>query len=101
MRPLSSHCPPTARKHPRGGPPVRPAVEALEDRSLLGLFGAPIPFAVGPNPGPVAVADGNGDGRPDLVVATNDSAVSGYRGNGMVNVLLRTAGGTYAPPIAS
>jgi hypothetical protein len=91
---------PHARSSPRAARRgLRPHLEWLEDRSLLSLFSAPIPYAVSPGTGPLAAADFNGDGRTDLAVTTN--VPSGTHGVGVVNVLLRTAGGTYSPPVAS
>jgi uncharacterized protein (TIGR03437 family) len=51
-----------------------------------GTFQSPVSYAAGINPTAVAVGDLNGDGHPDLVVATNQMQFSGgvavMRGNG-------------------
>src|SRR5947209_2185766 len=63
----------------------RPRLELLEDRTLLSgvSFAPPISYGVGTAPGAVAVADFNGDGKPDLAVANLGSAnVSVLLGNG-------------------
>jgi hypothetical protein len=88
MRRFSPHSRRISKKRPRVRRQVRPAVEALEDRSLLSLFGAPIPFVVGPDVGMPMVADFNGDGRQDF------AAVS----DGAVNVLLNNGLGGFADP---
>src|SRR5690349_6447929 len=71
--------------------PVRPVIEALEERSLLSLFGAALPFTVGPSPASPVVADFNGDGRQDLAVVT------AYQ-NGTVSVLTNNGFGGFAAP---
>ncbi len=49
----------------------------LPSASAQSLFGTGATFAVGNQPGTVAVADFNGDGKPDLVVTNlNDNTVS-------------------------
>src|SRR5205823_14177241 len=58
------------------------------------LFRAPsLIFATGPNPTSVAIADLNGDGRPDLVV-TNGGQYSVVRGHS-VSVLFGNGDGTF------
>jgi hypothetical protein len=57
---------------------------------MLGLPGAPV-VAAGADPVPVAAADLNGDGKPDLAV-TNQSGDS-------VSVLLNKGNGTFAARI--
>src|SRR5947209_6216487 len=47
----------------------RPVLEVLEDRTLLSFITAPT-YAVGSNPQSVAVGDFNGDGIPDVAVAS-------------------------------
>jgi hypothetical protein len=64
---------------------IRPALEVLEDRTLLSAvsFSAPVNYAVGQVPFSVAVGDFNGDGRPDLAVANQvGNSVSVLLGNG-------------------
>jgi hypothetical protein len=65
-------------------------IEELEQRTLLSFL-PPISYPVGSNPKNVAVADLNGDGIPDLVVA--DYNIVG--GNGAVSVLLGNGDGTF------
>jgi hypothetical protein len=65
----------------------RPQLEALEERTLPSLFLPAKSFATGTHPISVAVADANGDGRPDLVVANGPSDT--------VSVLLGNANGTF------
>ena len=67
----------------RSRPTFRPTVESLEIRLTPSVtFAAQQTFAAGNGPYAVAVADFNGDGRPDLVVAN-------FNG-GTVSVLLNT-----------
>src|SRR6478735_182300 len=68
--------------------PHRPSVEELEDRSLPSLFGAPIPFPAGTNPSAPVVADFDGDGTPDLAVATS---------SGVIMLLSSRGDGTFRP----
>jgi len=56
-----------------------------------GTFQPAVNYAVGTNPGSVAVADFNADGRPDLAVAN--------RFSNNVSVLLGNANGTFQPAI--
>ncbi|HEV3260798.1 MAG TPA: VCBS repeat-containing protein, partial [Gemmataceae bacterium] len=66
----------------------RPQLERLENRCLPSfLFVAAQEFAVGSSLQSVAVADVNGDGKPDLVTA------NGF--NGTVSVLLGNGDGTF------
>jgi hypothetical protein len=62
----------------RGRNAYRPAVEALEPRLTPTLTFAPQQtFTVGTAPQGIVMADVNGDGRPDLIVANfNDNTVS-------------------------
>ena len=57
-----------------------------------GTFGAPQSLNAGPTPLPIAVADFNKDGKPDIVVAT-------LTGNN-VSVLLGNGDGTFRAPVA-
>src|SRR4051812_17337036 len=52
-------------------------------------------YQVGLSPGPysVAMADLNGDGKPDLAVANGSNSL----GNGLLGVLLNNGDGTFAP----
>jgi len=69
-------------------------LEPLEARITPSVaFAVPQTFAAGTGPSSVAVADFNGDGRPDMVVAN--------LGSGTVSVLLNaTAAGASAPAFA-
>ena len=65
-----------------------------------GTFQAPSSYQSGGQlANSVAVADVNGDGHPDLVVA-NECTISGC-GDGIVTVLLGVGNGTFLPPTAS
>jgi len=79
----------------RGRPSFRPTLELLEARVTPSVtFANQASFAAGNNPESVAVADFNGDGRPDLVVANY--------GAGTVSVYLNTAAaGATAPAFAA
>jgi uncharacterized protein (TIGR03437 family) len=61
--------------------------------SGAGSFGPAINIAAGLNPRALAVADVNGDGRPDLIVA-NGSTAAGYQ----VAVMLGKGDGTFQQP---
>jgi len=53
-------------------------------------------FDAGPNPDAVAVADFNGDGKPDLIIANDGgSGINGGPINGQVNVLLNQGNGSF------
>jgi hypothetical protein len=41
-----------------------------------GRFGAPLHYATGSNPTSMTVGDLNGDGRPDIAVATSRGAIT-------------------------
>jgi hypothetical protein len=85
-------CPNSGRSRARVGPRrrCRPQVEALGER-LLPSFTPVAPVPDGAGPLSVAVADFNGDGKPDLAVANFKSGTGSIRlGNG--------AGGFTAAP---
>src|SRR5437870_3724775 len=80
------------RSFPSGRRPRRrPVLEILEDRTLLSLFTLPqsVLIANGASPQSVAVADLNGDGKPDVAVANN--------GSHSVSVLLNAGNGAFQP----
>ena len=86
---IVSHC---FRSLSSGRRPCRrPAFEILEERTLLSVFTLPpsVLMANGASPQSVAVADFNGDGRPDVAVANN--------GNHTVGVLLNAGNGSFGP----
>ena len=58
-----------------------------------GTFQPAVNYAVGTNPSAMAVGDVNGDGKPDLVVATAQSNFSG-----VVAVMLGNGDGTFQSP---
>ncbi len=67
----------------------RPRLESLEDRTLLSTvsFSPPVSYGVGSGPAPMAVGDFNGDGKPDIAVANENSNT--------VSVLLGNSDGTF------
>src|SRR5437870_1506412 len=69
----------------------RPVLEILEDRTLLSLFTLPqsVFLGNGATPQSVAVADFNGDGKPDVAIANN--------GSHSVSVLLNAGNGAFQP----
>jgi hypothetical protein len=75
----------------------RPALESLEDRMVLTLFGAPQVVDTLGHPGPVATGDFNGDGHLDLAVAEAPEGVT----TGKLTVHLNNGTGTgfHAPPV--
>src|SRR5436853_578932 len=79
---------PASRKFAQRRNQRRPHLEELEPRTLLSFTPvAGSPFGVGTSPFSVAVADVNGDGKPDLVTANRHS--------GIVSVLLGTGTGSF------
>ena len=62
-----------------------------------GTFGTPSTYAVGANPRGVAIGDLNGDGKPDLAVATTVLDSTGFP-NGSVAVLLGSGLGNFGNP---
>ncbi len=87
------------RRPPRSAerPTFRPTLERLEDRLTPSVtFAGQVTFVAGSFPESVAVADFNGDGRPDLAVANFSGG-----GPGTVSILLNTtAAGATAPSFA-
>ena len=69
-----------------------------QDPNNRGTFGTPKIYPAGPQPQSVKIADVNGDGRPDIIVA---NLGPGGDGTGMagVSVLLQNADGTFATPV--
>jgi hypothetical protein len=75
---------PSPRKpaRPQAGRPFRPALEPLEERSLLSFLPA-VSYPIGGGPQSTVVADFNGDGLPDLAIPNiYDNTVSVLLGNG-------------------
>jgi hypothetical protein len=71
--------------------------------TIYGTFQTPLPFGTGVTPQAVAVADVNGDGLPDLVVAnssTNDVSVLLGNGDGTFTGQRRFAAGTSPVAVA-
>lgn len=64
-------------------------------------FSSAAHYPVGPNPSHLAVADFNGDGQPDVVVANNGVRPDGTNAPGFntVSVLLGAYGGTFGPAV--
>src|SRR5262249_29296090 len=76
----------SSRKHSWRRPLL---LEPLEGRDLPSFVTAPV-YPAGPYAAAVAVADFNGDGKPDLAVANQVSS-------GTVSILLASGGGDTAP----
>jgi hypothetical protein len=87
-----------AERRPPAGPwwTCQPRLERLETRCLPGFL-APLAFDAGSSPYSVAVADFNGDGKPDLAVA-NLGTYPNYS-DSSVSVLLGKGDGTFLPAI--
>src|SRR5262249_7620588 len=60
-----------------------------------GTFQAPVSYPVGAQPLSIAIADLNGDGKPDIIVANTTAADNA----GTVDVLLGKGDGTFAAPV--
>ena len=86
---------PAAGKSRPRRPSFRPVIEVLEDRITPSVaFGPQASFAVGNEPSSIAVADFNGDNKPDLVTVSIQSDT--------LSVLLNTtAPGATAPSFAA
>ncbi len=62
-----------------------------------GTFQRPVIYPAGPFPVTVAVADFNGDGSPDVAVASPEGAFGNQSQNGGIAVLLGNGNGTFQP----
>jgi hypothetical protein len=69
-----------------------------QDPNNRGSFGTPKIYDAGAQPQSVKIADVNGDGRPDIIVADLGPGADGM-GMAGVSVLLQNADGTFAPPV--
>ena len=74
---------------------MRPALEVLEDRTLLSAvsFSPAVSYAAGSFGYAVAVGDFNGDGKPDLAVATSNG--NNASSTVSVSILLGNGDGTF------
>jgi hypothetical protein len=52
------------------GPPPHPGYVEIYLQSAVGVFDAPVRHPIGPDPWGMSAGDVNGDGHPDLVIAT-------------------------------
>ncbi len=88
-----------APRPPQPRPAFRPTLERLEDRLTPSVtFAGQQTFAVSNEPQAVAVADFNGDGKPDFVTAENNPNT----GAGNISVFFNTtAPGATAPSFAA
>jgi uncharacterized protein (DUF2141 family) len=75
------------------GPPADPSDDSARQAAEAELFEPAVHYSAGLYPNAVAVADFNGDGKPDLVVANKESH--------SVSVLLGKGDGTFGPPLTS
>ena len=71
--------------------PPHPGIVAIfiQDPANPGKFPAPLTYAVGNDPFSIAVADLNGDGKPDIVTANTGLGPSSGAGSNSVSVLLQ------------
>ncbi|HET7757211.1 MAG TPA: VCBS repeat-containing protein [Steroidobacteraceae bacterium] len=74
------------------------AVYVFRHGTTPGTFLAPVIFAAGAQPQAVRIADVNGDGLPDLIVANLGPGSDGT-GVAGVSVLLQNAAGTFLAPV--
>ena len=89
-----------ADSRPSDGAPKTDTMPSDTGYTSLDSAGCSSPFAdqvvypVGPGPRSMAVADFSGDGKPDLAVATSNSA------GGLVSVLVNEGSGTFATAVS-
>ncbi len=62
-----------------------------------GTFANPVSYSAGANPAGAAVGDLNGDGKPDLAIATSTLDSTGFR-QGSLEVFFNDGKGTFASP---
>jgi hypothetical protein len=68
------------------------------DPNHPGMFLPPVSYPAGAQPQSVKIADVNGDGLPDIIVADLGPGTDG-KGSAGVSVLLQDANGTFQPPV--